>query len=150
MLQSTPTHHVPHPCSPPPPPPPPINPPFSHTLSNPLIATDLLSLVLTCVELALTLIGLKSAPKLTQISHRLAIQRTLTKADRKSSVYAWNLRLFAACVNLQADLRTHFSTQGITSGCKSTQVGGQTKPKLKICVNLRIRLARALLHWFYF
>ena len=44
----------------------------------------------------------------TQVDVSLATQRMSTQVDRKSTVYAWNLRLLATYVNLQAHrLATH-------------------------------------------
>ena len=64
--------------------------------------------VSTCVQLAFglathlhwlawTLVELKFVRKSAQLFHRLATQRRSTQVDRKSTVYAWNLRLFATC-----------------------------------------------------
>ena len=68
----------------------------------------------TCVSfghpLASTLVELKFVRKSKQIFHRLATQCKSTQVDRESSVCAWNLRLFATCVSLRADLRIRLAT----------------------------------------
>ena len=72
-----------------------------------------LRFVWTCASraLALTLVELKFVRKSTQVFHRLAIQRKSTQVtDHKSTVYDWNLRLFATCLNLWADLWIHLAT----------------------------------------
>ena len=52
----------------------------------------------TCVDFGRA----KFVRKLMQVFHRLAAQRKSTQVDRKSAVYAWNLLLFALCMNLRA------------------------------------------------
>ena len=49
------------------------------------------------------LIELKFAGMSTQVFNRLATQHKSTQVEGKSSLYAWNLRLFVTCVDLRAE-----------------------------------------------
>ena len=50
--------------------------------------------------------------KSTQVFHdRSATKRKSTQVDRKSTVYAWNVRVFAICVNLRDNLRIRLATR---------------------------------------
>ena len=73
----------------------------------------------------------------TQVFRRLATQRKSTQVDHKSSVHAWELQLFATCVNLPLDSQVRLATHR-KSACKFWLC------KLASCTNLRVHLARAL------
>ena len=79
--------------------------PFGH-----LLLTWLASTWVDLRRLAWTLIELKFVHKSTQVFPLLATQRKSAQVDHKSSVNAWNLRPFATCVNLRADLRIRLAT----------------------------------------
>ena len=85
-----------------------------------------------------TLVKLKFLRKSTQVFHRLATQRRSTQIDRKSTVYAWNLRLFAICVNLQGDLRISLAAHR-----KSVRKFWFCK-LASTCIALRLHLIRTL------
>ena len=70
--------------------------------------------------------------------HRLATQRRSTQIDRKSTVYPWNLRLFAICVNLQGDLRISLAAHR-----KSVRKFWFCK-LASTCIALRLHLIRTL------
>ena len=63
--------------------------------------------------LALTLVELKFVRKSTQVFHRLATQLKSTQVDRKSAVYAWNLRPFATCESVRKFV--HMSSSGFAN-----------------------------------
>ena len=94
----------------------------------------------TCVVLhglALTLVELKFVRKSTQVFHRLATKRKSTQVDRKSTVYDWNLRLFATCeLELELELANRLANLFGHPSQVRTQV-----LVLKTCVDLRVRLA---------
>ena len=62
--------------------------------------------------------------------------------NRLLAINLCRLVLLASKFELEQSQRK--STQVVASRCKSMQVGGQTKRKSKTCVELRVRLARAL------
>ena len=70
----------------------------------------------TCVNLwwlATTCVDFGQAQISTQVEasfHYLATQCKSTQVDCKSTVYAWNLRPFTTCVNLQVDLQIYLAT----------------------------------------
>ena len=80
--------------------------------------------------LALTLVELKFVRKSLQVFHRLTAQRKSTQVDRKSTVYAWHLRLFAwtcepTCESIWPPIASLYASSGFA--------------------NLRVHLARALI-----
>ena len=96
----------------------------------------------TCVQLAfsfghplaMTCDDFDRAQIRTQVFQRLVIQRKSTQVDRKSSVYAWNLRIIATCVN--------WTCESIRSATHHKSVYTQVLV-LQTCVDLRFRLAEA-------
>ena len=113
--------------------------PWPNGLASRRKSTQVFDLRSTCVSfghpLALTCVELKFVPKPTQIFYRLATHRKSTQVDRKSTVYAWNLRLFATCVNLRILLATHrksirkfwfASLPWLASSCESVWPGINT------------------------
>ena len=105
-------------------------------------------------QLALPLVELNFVCKSMQVFHRLATQGKLTQVDQKSTVYVWNLWLFATCVNLQADLWIRLTTQRksirkswfaillwLASTCESIW------PRLYNCIHrLSLQLSGVLVH----
>ena len=102
-------------------------------------------LALTCDDLSLLWSTVKFVRKLTQVFHRLATQRKSTQVDRKSTVDAWNLRLFATCVNLRADLRIRLAGTHRKS-VRKFWFGKIASNR----IDLRIRLASKFVRKFWF
>ena len=73
--------------------------PWLNRLASGCKSTQVFDLRFNLRWLALTLVELQFRRKWTQGFHRLTTQRKARQTDRKSSVYAWSLRLFTTCVS---------------------------------------------------